>query len=206
MRKKIYALFFFIFYSATLFGQTNFVDQAWELQVYGYATQYHRALAYKPGLGGGLSMSRSIGRNWFSGAAGFEHTRAKQELRLIDGLHETHVNISQLFFAGRGQWPMKKKFAAVWGSVLSGWSFFRPQALTIATGSSGKVRFEPKAETKFFFAWSSGLKLRLAARASALLFVAQKFSRFADRQIDTAPTLNQWRPSWNYGVGLSWNL
>lgn len=179
---------------------------SWNVQAYGFVARYHADIDFKRGAGTGLTIGHAILKNWLSCDAGLEYTRAAQTLMLIDGAHDAHVDISQSFFALRGQWPIKKRFASVVASLLAGCSFFRPQALTIDAGTLGQVTLHPKGETKLVAASSAGLKFRIAGEASVFFSIKQNFSRFAQRRLDAARTQIKWRPYWNYGVGLSWSF
>jgi hypothetical protein len=205
MRIKNYFLLILFFHIAKLFAQTNPTARVWNAQAYGFIAQYHSDIDFKPSAGIGLSVGCLIKNNWLSGAAGLEYTRAAQTLILIDGSHETRVDIYQSFFALRGRWPIKKRWVNVFTSLSSGCSFFRPQVLILDAGTLGKLMLQPKSETKFFAAWGGGLTFRIAEALSVLFSIKQHFSRFAYRRLNAEETEIKWRPYWNVGMGLSWN-
>jgi len=206
MRSKNFLVFFLFFHAANLPAQTDPVMPAWFVQAHGFVARYHSAINYKPGAGVGLSVGHAIHKNWLSFAAGFEYTRAAQELRLIDGLYETHANIYNSFLALRGRWPISKRAVTVFGAILGGASFFRPQSLTIDAGTFGKITLRPNGETKFVAAWESGIAFHLVAGTTMLFSVKQNFSRFADNQIGAAQPKSKWRPYWNFATGLSYHF
>jgi len=186
-----------------LFAQTDPVPRVWSLQTYGFVARYHDDIGFNPAKGIGLAIGHNLRRNWLSGAVNLEYTRAAQTLQLIEGSHETYTNIYRSFLSLRGQWPAKKRAIVVFANLLGGYSFFRPQALTIDAGTVGQITFRPQGETKLVLAWSSGLEFRIGEAVSVLLSMKQHFSRFAIRRIDGVQTRMGWRPYWNYGFGLS---
>jgi hypothetical protein len=204
MRSKNFLLFFFC--GSNLLAQNNPVTPSWFVQTYGFVARYHSAIAYKPGAGVGLSIGHSIRKSWLSCAAGFEYTRAVQELRLIDGLYETRVNLYQSFFALQGSWPLKPRAVTLFASLRNGLSFFRPQPVVIAAGTLGKINLHPDGETKFFVAWESGLAFHLVEGVAILFSIKQNFSRFANRQVGADHSASKWRPYWNYATGLSYHF
>jgi hypothetical protein len=206
MHAKVFSAFFLFCCAAGLPAQTSIAAREWNVQAFGFVARYHADIDYKLGSGAGLAIGRFVWKNRFSCSAGFEYTRAAQKLSLIDGLRETHVGIYRSFVELRGHLPINKRVVSAFAGALGGWSFFRPQALTINAGALGEITLHPKDETKFLAAWSSGFTVRLLEEAAALFSVKQYFSRFAWRQLQTAQTQNKWRPYWNYGVGLSWNF
>jgi len=199
-------MFFLFFHAANLPAQTDPVTPAWFVQTYGSITHYHSAIDYKTGTGAGLSVGHSIRKSQLSFVTGFEYTRAAQELRLVDGLYETHANIYNSFFALRGRWPISKRSVTVFGALLGGASFFRPQSLTIDAGTFGKITLRPNGETKFIAAWESGFVFHLGEGVAILFSIKQNFSRFADNQIDVVQPKSKWRPYWNFATGLSYHF
>jgi len=206
MCSKKFLVFFLFCLAANLPAQTDPATPPWFAQTYGFIARYHSAIDYKTGAGVGLSVGHSIHKNRLSFAVGFEYTRATQELRLVDGLHETRANLYQGFFALRGNWPIKKRAVTVFGSLLNGLSFFRPQPLIINAGTRGAITLRPDGETKFVAAWESGIALHLVAGTTILFSIKQNFSRFADNQSDVDQPQSKWRPYWNYATGLSYHF
>lgn len=189
-----------------LLAQSQPAAPIWSVQAYGFAARYHYDIEYEPGMGLGLAIGHKLSKNWLSGAAHFEYTRAIQTLQLINGPYETDAGIYQSLLSLRGCWQAKGQAVALFASLLGGGALLRPQALTIDAGTLGQITLHPRSETKFALAWSSGVQFRIIAAMSVLLSIRQSFSRFAVRQIDLTPTQMKWRPYWNYGAGLSWML
>jgi len=195
--------FFFAFF---LFAAaTNLPAQpapAWFVQTTGFIARYHPAIDYQPAVGAGVSVGRFIYHDWLAIAAGFEYTRATQQLQLAAGRYETNTGICRSLLTLRAVRPLKPRAILGFGSLHSGWSFFQPQSLTIDAGIAGKMTFRPAGETKFVAAWESGLMLHLVEGASLLLAVRQNFSRFASRQLGSEQFARRWRHEWNYATGL----
>jgi hypothetical protein len=209
MRVKIlFGLIFFLFHQPA--SRPAFADvpsRPWSLQVYGYATRYHSGIDYLPGAGVGLTFERRIARNQFAVAAGVEYTRATQALMLIGGSKEIHTDLYQSFVAARGVWqPRRQSRLAFMFELQTGLLLLHSQPWTFDAGTFGKIQFSPKSEAKLALGWSGGAAFRVIERVAVLLFVKQKFSRFAQRQIGVAETPKVWRPYWHFAAGLSWQF
>jgi hypothetical protein len=206
MGSKKFLLFFLFLHAVTVPAQTDSAPPAWFAQAYGFIARYHLAIDYKTGLGAGLSVGRSIHKNWLSLAAGFEYTRAMQELRLINGLYETRADLYCSFLALRGNWFIKKRTVMLFASLLGGASFFQPQPLMIDAGVLGKITLRTNGETKFITAWESGLTFHLGENIAVLFSIKQYYSRFAGNQIGVEQPEDKWRPYWNFATGLSYHF
>ncbi|GEM_PF-6787776 len=204
MCSKNFLVLFLFCLAVNIPAQTKSVTPPWFVQTYGFVARYHSALNYETGAGVGLNVGHSIHKKWLSFAVGFEYTRATQELQLVNGLYETHADLYQGLFALRGNWSIKKRVATVFGSLLGGALFFRPQALTIDAGTLGKIMLRPNSETKFIAAREGGFAFHLGESVAILFSIKQNFSRFADNQIGLVQPQNKWRPYWNYATGLSY--
>lgn len=209
MRVKIlFGLLFF--FSHQYVSRPAFADvpsRPWNLQVYGYATRYHSGIDYLPGAGIGLIVERRIARNHFAVAAGVEYTRAAQVLTLIGGSQEIHTDLYQSFVAARGTWrPRRQSRLAFTLELQSGLLFLRSRPWTFDAGTFGKINFHSKHEVKLALGWGGGASFRVIKRMAVLLFVKQKFSRFAQQQSGATETRPAWRPYWNFAAGLSWSF
>jgi hypothetical protein len=193
-----------------LFNRSVFADATkhpWGLQVYGFATRYHSAIDYLPGAGIGLAIEHRITRNRFAIAAGMEYTRATQALMLVDGSQEICTDLYQSFVAARGTWqPRRQSRLAFVLELQSGVLLLHSRPGTLDAGTSGKIKFDSKSEAKLAIGWSGGAAFRVIERMAVLLFVKQKFSRFAQRQIDVTEATKLWRPRWHFAAGLSWRF
>ncbi|MGH7599322.1 MAG: hypothetical protein ACREOI_23430 [bacterium] len=182
-------------------------SRPWSLQVYGFATRYHSALDYLPGAGVGLTVGRQIARNQLAVATGVEYTRATQILMLIGGSKEIHTDLYQSFVAARGAWqPRRRSRLTFLLELQTGLLLLRSQPWTFDAGIFGKRTFSSKSEAKLALSWSGGAAFRVIDRLAVLLFVKQKFSRFAQRQIGVTETTKVWRPLWHFAAGLSWQF
>jgi hypothetical protein len=206
---RIWALLSFF-----LFGQPAirpaFADATkhlWGLQIYGFATRYHSAIDYLPGAGVGLAIERSIAPSQFAVAAGVEYTRATQVFTLVGGSQEIHTDLCHSFVAARGAWQPRRQSRLAFGLELhTGVFLLRSRPWTFDAGTLGKLKFNSKSEAKLALGWSGGVAFRVIERMAVLLFVKQKFSRFAQRQIGVAQTPKVWRRYWNFAAGLCWRF
>lgn len=193
-----------------LFNRPVFADvtkPSWGLQVYGFATRYDHVIEYLPGAGVGLAIERRIARNHFAVAAGIEYTRAMQALTLIGGSKEIHTDLYQSFVAARGAWQPRRQARLIFLLELqTGVLLLRSRPWTFDAGTFGKIKFNSKNEAKLALGWSGGVAFRVIERMAVLLFVKQKFSRFAQRQIGVTETPKIWRAYWNFAAGLSWQF
>lgn len=209
MRVKIlFGLIFFLFHQPA--SRPAFADvpsRPWSLQVYGYATRYHSGIDYLPGAGVGLTFERRIARNQFAVAAGVEYTRATQVLTLVGGSREIHADLYQSFLTARGAWqPRRQSRLAFLLELQTGLLMLYSQPWAFDAGTFGKIQFSSKREVKLALGWCGGATFRVGERMAVLLFVKQKFSRFAQRQIGVAETLKVWRSYWHLAAGLSWQF
>lgn len=179
----------------------------WNLQAYGLAARYHHAVGYLPGAGVGLAIERRIVRNQFAVAAGIEYTRAAQTLTLIEGSKEIHADLYQSFVAARAIWqPRRQPRLTFFLEMQTGLLLLHSRPWSFDAGAFGKIKFNPKEEAKLALGWGGGAAFRVGERMAVLLFVKQKFSRFAQRQSGVAAAPKVWRPYWNFAAGLSWRL
>lgn len=207
MRIGIVLIFFLFSQPAIRPALADVTKPPWSLQVYGFATRYHHAIEYLPGAGVGLAVERRIVRNQFAIAAGVEYTRATQVLTLIGGSKEIYTDLYQSFIAARGIWQPRRQSRLTFVLELqTGVLWLRSRPWTFDAGTFGKIQFSPKGEAKLALGWSGGAAFRVSVRVAVLLFVKQKFSRFAQRQIGVAETPKVWRPYWLFAAGLSWQF
>lgn len=203
MRSKFLLSFFLIFCIATnLTAQGPPRLPAWFVQTTGFIAHYHSAVDYQPGIGAGVSIGHLIHRHWLAVSVSLEYGHATQKLLLVDGRHETSINIYRHLLTWRATRALKQRRIFWFGGLQSGLSFLKPQPLTINAGITGKITLHPAREIKFVAGWESGLNLYLHENAALLLAVRQNFSRFALHQIGSDPVGNQWRPEWNFAAGV----
>lgn len=199
MCHRIFLLFFLLRATTNVSAQPA---PAWFVQTTVFAARYHPEIEYQPAVGAGASIGHFIHQNWLAIAAGFEYTRATQQLQLAAGRAETHTDIYRSLLTFKAARPLKPRTLVWFGSLHSGWSSFQPQRLTIDVGVAGKMTLRPAGEIKFVAAWESGLTLHVINAAALLLAVRQNFSRFTSRQLGSDQAERRWRHEWNYATGL----
>lgn len=199
MRRKFFLLFFLLWAATNVSAQPA---PAWFIQTTLFVARYHPMIEYQPAVGASASIGHLIYHDWLAIAAGFEYTRATQQLQLAAGRDEARTNIYRSLLTLKAARPLKPRTLVWYGSLHSGWAFFKPEPLTIDAGIAGKMTLRPAGETKFVAAWESGLTLHVIKNTALLLAVRQNFLRFTSRQLGSDQAERRWRHEWNYATGL----